>query len=269
MIRARTLGRGCRNMANEDRRLRKLTGKVALITGSARGIGKAIAERYGSLGASVVVNYSTSQRSALETVSNIERMGSPAIAVQADVANVADLERLFAHSLQQFGRLDIVVANAGIELIDQPVVDFTESDFDRLFSVNTKGALFTLQKGAQYVSDNGRIIYIGSSTTAFALPGCGLYGASKMAPRYLVEVLAKEIGHRGVAVNSIIPTAIDGAGVFTDGANAHIHDWVKSFRPMKRMGTVEDVANAAEYLASDLAAFVSGQHLMLSGGAHT
>jgi 3-oxoacyl-[acyl-carrier protein] reductase len=104
--------------------------------------------------------------------------------------------------LDAFGRLDVVVANAVIELVGQSVLDFTEADFDRLFAINTKGAFFTLQKAAKYVADRGRIIYIGSSNTAFPLPGRALYGGSKLAPQFLVEVLAKEIGSRGVAVNS-------------------------------------------------------------------
>jgi 3-oxoacyl-[acyl-carrier protein] reductase len=131
----------------------------------------------------------------------------------------------------------------------------------------TGGAFFTLQRAAQHIVDNGRIIYIGSSNTAFAVPGNGLYGASKTAPQFLVEMLAKELGPRGVAVNTILPTAIEGAGVFTDGVADEVRDFVKSFRPMQRMGTLDDVANAAEYLASDLSAFVSGQHLLISGGA--
>ena len=246
-----------------------LSQKVALVTGSSRGIGRAIAERFAALGARIVVNHATDAEQAEAVVQGIRDSGADAIAVQADVSKVPDLDRLFEAALCQFGQLDIVVANAGIEIIDQPIADFTEADYDRLLAVNTKGALFTLQRAGRHICDNGRIIYIGSSTTAFALPGCGLYGASKMAARYLVEVLAKEIGHRGVTVNSIIPTAIDGAGVFTDGANSHVHEWVKSFRPIRRMGMPEDVANAAEYLARPLSGFVSGQHLMLSGGAHT
>ncbi len=245
-----------------------LTNKTALVTGSARGLGRAIAKRYGSLGASVIVNYSSDEENARQTVAAIEKSGATAIAVQADMSKVADIDRLFDTALARLSKLDIVVANAGVEVIDQPVSDFTEADFDRLFGINTKGTLFTLQRAGKHVQDNGRIIYIGSSTTAFPLEGYGLYGSSKMAPRYLVEVLAKEIGHRGVAVNSILPTTIDGAGVFSGGASAQVKEWVESFRPMKRMGTVEDVANAAEYFASDLSAFVSGQHLLLSGGAH-
>jgi len=244
-----------------------LKNKTALITGSARGIGKAIAERYGALGANVVVNYARDEARAKETVEAIKHLGGTAIAVQADVSKVADIERLFAASLEKFGRLDIVVANAGVELVDCPLVDVSEADFDRLFGINTKGAFFTLQNAARHIADNGRIIYVGSSNTAYALPGYALYGGSKIAPQFVVQVLAKELGARGIAVNSILPTAISGAGIFTEKVQPEFMEFIKSFRPMPRMGTVDDVANAAEYLASELSAFVSGQHLLVSGGA--
>ncbi len=242
-----------------------LNNKVALITGAGRGIGKAIAERYGALGASVVVNYASSAEAAQETANVIERSGGEAIAVQADVSKVADLERLFQTSLERYGRLDIVVANAGLEMSGKPVLEFTEEEYERLFNTNTKGAFFTIQKAAKYVADNGRIIFVGSSTTAFPIPGHGLYGSSKMAPRFLIEVLAKEIGYRGVTVNSILPTATQGAGRHAD-PKPEIGQFIKNFMPMNRIGTLEDSANAAEFLASDLASFVSGQHLLLSGG---
>lgn len=244
-----------------------LAGKVALVTGSARGIGRAIAERYGSLGANVIVNYSRDEASANEVVHSIQRSGARAVAIGADIAKVSDIEHLFAASLKEFGHLDIVVANAGIELIDRQVADFSEADFDRVFGINAKGTFFTLQQAAKHVADNGRIIYVGSSSTAYPLPGYGLYGGSKIAGQFLVEVLAKEVAYRGVAVNSILPTVIEGAGVFTNGVAGEVRDFVRSFRPMQRMGKVEDVANAAEYLASDLSGFVSGQHLLVSGGA--
>jgi 3-oxoacyl-[acyl-carrier protein] reductase len=118
-----------------------LKNKVALVTGSARGIGKAIAIRYGSLGASVVVNYSTDGKRAQETVEEIKRADTISIAVQADILKVADIDRLFAAALDKFGRLDIVVANAGVELVGQSVPVFTEVDFDRLFGINNKGCL--------------------------------------------------------------------------------------------------------------------------------
>ncbi len=243
-----------------------LTGKVALITGSARGLGRAIAERYAALGAHIVVNYAGSEHAAGELVTRIEGQGRKAIAVRADVSKVAEINRLFDVAMQMFGRLDIVVANAGIELVGRAATGFDEADFDRLFSVNTKGAIFTMQRAARDIADDGRIILVGSSTTAFPMPGHALYGSSKIAPRFFVEVLAKEVGQRGVTVNSILPSATEGAGVSTDGPRPEVQRLIDA-NPMRRMGTLKDTADAAEYLASDLADYVSGQHLLLSGGA--
>jgi 3-oxoacyl-[acyl-carrier protein] reductase len=245
-----------------------LTGKTAVVTGSARGIGKAIALRYASLGANVVINYISDTTVADATVAEIEKLGVDAIAVQADLSVPADLERLFTKSLARFGAIDIVVANAGIERIGIPFLDITEAQFDQLYAINTKGTFFTLQAGARHIADSGRIIYIGSSTTTLPVVGEGLYGSSKTAPLYAVQVLAQEIAHRGVTVNTILPTAIEGAGVFTtyDPDHPVRHFIAGQSRIGKRMGTVNDVADAAEYLASDLAAWVSGQSLLVSGG---
>lgn len=243
-----------------------LTGKVALITGSARGLGRAIAERYAALGAHIVVNYAEREQAAGELVAHVEGQGRKAIAVRADVSKVAEIDRLFDAAMQRFGGLDIVVANAGIELVGRAATGFDEADFDRLFSVNTKGAIFTMQRAARDIADDGRIILVGSSTTAFPMAGHALYGSSKMAPRFFVEVLAKEIGQRGVTVNSILPSATEGAGVSTDGPRPEVQRLIDA-NPMRRMGMLKDTADAAEYLASDLAGYVSGQHLLLSGGA--
>jgi 3-oxoacyl-[acyl-carrier protein] reductase len=244
-----------------------LNDKTALVTGSARGIGRAIAERYAALGANVVINYSTGEAQARETVAAIEQVGGTVLAVQANVARAADVDRLFESTLERFGSVHIVVANAGVELIAQPLLDISEADFDRLYSINAEGAFLTLQRAARHVADNGRIIYVGSSSTGFPQPGMAAYSSSKVAGQFLVEVLAKEIGARGVTVNSILPTATDGAGVFTGGVPEDVVQFIQSIRPIKRMGTVDDVADAAEYLAGNLAGFVSGQHLLISGGA--
>jgi 3-oxoacyl-[acyl-carrier protein] reductase len=248
--------------------MKTLNNKVALITGSARGLGKAIAERYASLGANIVINYSKDKVSADEVVSNITAMGVKVIAIQADISKVADLERLFAEAKAYFGKIDIVVANAGIELVEVSVTDFTEEQFDKVFSINTKGTYFTMQQAAIHVEDNGRIIYIASSTTSYPVPGMAVYGGSKSTPRYLVDILSKEIGHRGVTVNSIIPFAIDNAGIFVDpNAYPELRKQLINSCPMGRMGDVDDVANLADFFASDLASFVSGQHLLVNGGA--
>lgn len=248
--------------------MNSLKNKVALITGSARGLGKAIAERYAALGADVVLNYSRDKASAEEAESNIKAMGARVISVQADVSKVEDIKRLFAEAKKAFGKIDIVVANAGIEMVETPVTDFTEEQFDRLFSINTKGAYFTMQQAARNVQDKGRIIYIASSTTAFPVPGMAVYGGSKTTPRYMVDVLSKEIGHRGVTVNSIIPFAVDHSGIFAEaGSYPGLRKSLIDSCPMKRLAEVEDVANIAEFFASDLSSFVNGQHLLVNGGA--
>ena len=245
-----------------------LKNKVALITGSARGIGKRIALRYASKGADIVVNYSRDKESGEATVREIEALGVRVLGVQANVADVGQLEGMFKQAVAAFGKIDIVVANAGVEVINQPVVEVTEEAYDRLYNINVKGAFFTMQQAAKTVSNSGRIIYVGSTTVDLPLPGIGLYGSSKSAPRYLVRVLALELGARGITVNGVIPTAIDGAGVFTNaGDQAAMREFVKKNVPMGRMGTAEDVADVAEFFAGDLASFVSGQNLCITGGA--
>lgn len=245
-----------------------LQNKVALITGSARGLGKAIAERYAALGADIVINYSKDKTSADEAVSNIKAMGVRVISIQADVRKVSDIERLFEEAKAVFGKIDIVVANAGIELVETPVTTFTEEQFDRVFSINTKGTYFTMQQAAKQVENGGRIIYIASSTTSFPVTGMAVYGGSKTTPRYLVDVLSKEIGHRGVTVNSIIPFAVDHSGVFSEPDSfPRLRQQLLDSCPMGRLAEVEDVANIAEFFASDLSSFVNGQHLLVNGGA--
>lgn len=249
--------------------MNSLKNKVALITGSARGLGKAIAERFAAMGADIVLYYSKDKTSADEVINNIKAMGVKVLAVQADISKVADLKMLFAEAKKAFGKIDIVVANAGIEMVEVPVVDFTEEQFDRLFSINTKGSYFTMQQAARHVENNGRIIYVASSTTSFPVPGMAVYGGSKTTPRYLVNILSQEIGHKGVTVNSIIPFAVDHSGIFAKADSyPELRKRLLDSCPMGRLAEVEDVANAAEFLASDLASFISGQHLLVNGGAN-
>lgn len=244
-----------------------LRNKVALVTGASRGIGRGIAERLGSLGATVVVNYAREQSKAEAVVQAIAAAGGRAVAVQADMSRVADIHRLFETTVEKFGRLDIVVANAGIAKNAPSILDFTEADFDLLYGVNTKGAFFTLQQAAKHVADNGRIVYIGSSTTEFPMQQHSLYGSSKMAGRFVVEALAKELGPRGITVNTVLPTATEGAGLHTDGLRPAVKAAFEANNPMRRGGTTKDAADLVEFFVSDLAGYVSGQHLLSSGGA--
>ncbi|WP_042431233.1 SDR family oxidoreductase [Streptacidiphilus anmyonensis] len=246
-----------------------LTGKTAVITGSARGIGRAIALRYAGLGADIVVNYASSKTAAEDTAAEIEKLGRQALTVQADMNKVADIQRLFDESAAHFGKIDIAIANAGVEEIGIDFLDITEEQFDRLFTLNTKGAFFTLQAAARTIAENGRIIYLGSTVVVAPVPREALYGSSKTAARYAASILAQELADRGVTVNSILPTGVEGAGVFTNIDDDH---WVKQAAAGpghigRRMARVDDVADAAEYLASDLASWLSGQSLLITGGA--
>jgi 3-oxoacyl-[acyl-carrier protein] reductase len=244
-----------------------LSGKTALITGSARGIGRAIALRYAALGADIAINYASNEEAAERTRAGAETLGVRAVAIRADVAVVEEVRNYFAAAAEALGQPDIVVVNAGLEHTGLPVADFTEAQFDQMFSVNTKGAFFTMQEAARHVGDGGRIIYVSSSTTSYPMPGYSVHGGSKVAPEYLVRVLAHEIGDRGVTVNAILPTATEGAGLHTDaGPDAPIRSFLRDFNPVGRMGTADDVANVAEFLAGPLSSFVSGQMLTVAGG---
>lgn len=248
--------------------MKPLKNKVALITGASKGIGKVIALRYAQLGADVVINYANDSNAADEVVKEIENYKVRAISVKADVSKPSEITRLFELAMAEFGKIDIVVANAGLELVGIPATAFSELQFDKLFNTNTKGAFFTMQAAANFVTDNGRIIYIGSSTTGLPNPGYALHGGSKMAALYLVQVLAKELGRKGITVNAILPTATEGAGIHSIvDEQAPIRAIIPTFYPMGRMGTPEDVANVAEFFAGELSGFVSGQQLLVSGGA--
>ncbi|MBW8244890.1 SDR family oxidoreductase [Muricauda oceani] len=245
-----------------------LRNKMALITGSSRGLCKAIAERYAALGADIVIHYSKNEIAAEAMVSNIKAMGANVIALQADISKESEVERLFSESKRAFGKIDIVVANAGLEMEESPDSEFSEEQFDHLFSISTTGAYFTMQQAALHVEDLGRIIYVATGPTAFPVSGMSGWTGRKMTPGYLMDVLVPEMGKRGVTVNSIVPFAVDGVGVFAD-ANKHpeLRQSLMESCPMGRLGEVEDVANVAEFFAGNLSSFVSGQHLMVNGGA--
>jgi len=245
-----------------------LQGKVAIVTGSSKGLGRAIALRLAERGANVVINYSRDKAPAGVGVAAAIAEGVKAISVQADVSNVVEIEALFQAGLRAFGKIDIVVANAGIEKVNIQVVDVTEEDFDLLFRVNTKGPYFVMQAAARHIADGGRIINIASSSTSRPQPGLGLYGTSKSAPKYLVRVLAQEIGHRKVTVNSLVPGPIDGAGIFTGvGDDDPYKKSLLETIPIGRLAKAQDVADIAEFLASDQSFFITGEEILMNGGS--
>jgi 3-oxoacyl-[acyl-carrier protein] reductase len=245
-----------------------IKGKTALVTGSSKGLGRAILLRLAAQGANVVVNYSRDEAAANEVQAAAEALGVRAITVAADVSQLDGIERLYDATLEAFGQVDIVVANAGMEKVNIPVTDVTEEDFDLLFRVNTKGPYFVLREAARRIADNGRIITISSNTTTVPQVGVGLYGTSKVATGYLARVLALELGPRGITVNTIVPGPIDGAGIFTDPANDEYKQSLIAMVPIGRLGTTEDVAGIAAFLAGDDAGLITGQQLVADGGMH-
>jgi 3-oxoacyl-[acyl-carrier protein] reductase len=248
--------------------MKTLQNKVALVTGGSKGIGKAIALKLASQGADIVVNYSRDSEAANQTVKEIEALGVKGLAFKADSASKKETELLFSEAIKKFGKIDIIIANAGVELINIPITDYTEEQFDKVFDINAKGTFFTLQQAAINIAENGRIILISSSTTVYVNPGFAVYGGSKTAPKFFVEVLAKELGHKGITVNSVIPGATDEAGIFAEmPADSPYKKEIIDATPLGRMGLPKDIANVVSLVVSNEASFITGHHFMVNGGA--
>jgi 3-oxoacyl-[acyl-carrier protein] reductase len=245
-----------------------LLGKTALITGGSRGIGAAIAVRFAGDGADIVVGYTRDADAAQTVVAAVQAIGRRAAARQADISNPASVRGLFAHAHEAFGTIDIVVAYAGVELIDVAFTDYTETQYDQVFDVNVEGTFLTLQEAARIVPDGGRIVVVSSNTARLSLSGFAVYGAIKLATHYFVQVLANALGPRRVTVNAVIPGATRAAGVFpASGADGPPIQELIARAPLGRLGTPEDTAGVVAFLAGDDAGFISGQRLTVDGGA--
>jgi len=242
----------------------RLDGKVALITGASRGIGRAIAQRLGREGAAVVVNYSGNLEAARETVAAVEAAGGRAVPVQADVARVAEVERLFDETIRHLGRLDILVNNAGV-MFNKPLAEVTEEEFDRIFAVNVKGTFFTCQQAARRMAEGGRMINLSSSTTALMLPTYAAYVATKGAVEQLSHVLAKELGPRGITVNVVSPGPTD-TELFGQGKTEQDKQQFAQMAALGRLGRPEDIADVVALLVSDEARWITGQNIRANGG---
>ncbi|MDF5728372.1 MAG: glucose 1-dehydrogenase [Rhizonema sp. PD38] len=241
-----------------------LTGKVAIITGASRGIGRAIAQRLAQDGAAVAINYGQSAEAANELVRDIESKGGKALSVQADISQVADIRHLFQETINKLGQLDILVNNAGIAR-GGAIVEVTEEDFDSMFAVNVRGVLFALQEAARHMKNNGRIITISSSTSVYPSPGIAVYAASKAAPKLFTEILAQEIGERGITVNSVLPGPTS-PGMF-DNLPQERREEAAASSPIGRIGQAQDIADVVAFLASEEARWITGQHIVVNGGA--
>ncbi len=242
----------------------RLDGKVALVTGASRGIGRAIAVRLGQDRAAVVVNYSGNHEAARETVAAVEAASGRAVAVQGDVGKLGDIQRLFDAVFEHFGKLDIHVNNAGI-MFNKPVADVTEEEYDRIFAVNVKGTFFSCQQAAKRMADGGRIINFSSSTTAMMLPTYGTYVATKGAVEQLSHILAKDLGSRGITVNVVSPGATD-TELFGQGKTEQDRQRFAQLAALGRLGKPEDIASVVALLVSDDANWITGQNIRANGG---
>jgi 3-oxoacyl-[acyl-carrier protein] reductase len=243
-------------MTNEPR----LVDKVALVFGGSRGIGAAIVKQLASDGASVALTYAKSPDKAAETARAAEASGVSAIMIKADSADAEAVTDAVAQTVARFGRLDILVVNAGI-LIRGTVDTFALEDFDLMLATNIRGVFVAIQASAPHLADGGRIITIGSNTAVrTAFPGASVYSMTKGAIASLVRGVAIDLAPRGITVNNIQP------GPTATDMTADYGEMVKPLVPLGRMGEPEEIAGLVAYLASARAGFITGSSLTIDGG---
>jgi len=241
-----------------------LNNKVAIVTGASRGIGEKIARIFSTEGANVVVNYAFNRLMAERIADELRSNGHDAVAVGADVSKPQGIKTLFDAAIDRFGRVDILVNNAG-GILYKSIHQTTDEEFDRVFDINVKGVFYALREAAARLSDGGRIINLSSSVTRLMLPTYGTYSASKAAVEQLTRVFAKEIGYRGITVNSVSPGPTN-TELFMEGKSDETVRHLASMAALKRIGEPDDIARAVLLLASDDAAWITGQNLGVNGG---
>ena len=245
---------------------KKLRGKVAIVTGASKGIGASIARHLAQEGAAVVVNYATSRAGADRVVADIAGAGGKAVAVQADVAKKAEIQRLFAEAKKAFGTIDILVNNAGIyEFL--PLEDVTEDHFHKQFNLNVLGLILASQEAVKHFSprDGGSIVNISSVASTYTPPNSAVYAATKAAVDAVTRTLAKELGPRGIRVNAVNPGMVETEGA-VEFTNSEFRTQIESQTPLGRIGQPGDIAPAVVFLASPDSGWISGETLVIAGG---
>lgn len=246
---------------------RKLSGKVAVVTGASKGIGAAVARRLADEGASLVVNYASSKSGADKVVAEIAQAGGKAVAIQADVAKKADIDRLFAETKRAFGRLDILVNNAGIYEF-APLDGITEEHFHKQFNLNVLGLILASQAAAKlFDAAGGSIVNISSIVSTLAFPNAAIYSGTKGAVDSITRALASELGPRKIRVNAIRPGMVETEGTHAAGIEeSDMKKQVRAQTPLGRLGQPDDIAGAAVFFASDDSSWISGETLVIAGG---
>lgn len=242
------------------------TPQVALITGASRGIGAAIAKRLAGDGYSIVVNYASSATEADAVVAQIAGAGGKALAVKANVADAAAVAAMFDIAEQSFGKVDVLINNAGVMPPNVPTLANTDDKtFDHIMSINVKGTFNTLRQAATRMERGGRIVNFSTSVIGLALPGYSVYGASKAAIETMSNIFAKELRGRQIRVNVVAPGPTATA-LFLDGKTPETIAKMSKLAPLERLGTPEDIAKAVAFLVSEESAWINGQTLRANGG---
>lgn len=242
-----------------------LRDKVAIITGSSRGIGAEIARTLASAGVKVIVNYVVNRKAAEAVCADIAKAGGESLAVRADVSHPAEARILFDAAIGRFNRVDILVNNAGV-LLSRKIADISDEEFDRVLSVNTKGVFYALREAATRLSDGGRVISLSSTVTRLMLPNYGAYAASKGAVEQLTRIFAREAGERGITANIVSPGPVN-TEMFTAGKTEETIKRMADMSFQGRIGEPEDIARVVLFLVSDEAGWITGQNISVSGGA--
>jgi 3-oxoacyl-[acyl-carrier protein] reductase len=249
--------------------MKKLEGKVAVVTGASKGIGAGIAKQLAAEGASVVVNYSSSKKGADIVVAEITEKGGKAIAVGANVAKKSDIEKLFAETTKAYGKVDILVNNAGIYEF-QPLESITEEHFNKHFGLNVLGLLLTTQEAVKHFGDRGgSIINLSSVVGRNGAPGATVYSATKGAVNTITQSLSKELGPKKIRVNGVAPGLVVTEGTAVLGVSDSENEFNKAFvaqTPVGRVGQPQDIATVVAFLASDDSSWVSGETWYVAGG---
>ena len=246
--------------------MKKLNGKVAVVTGASKGIGAAIAKSLAAAGASVVVNYASSKSGADAVVAAITSAGGKAVAVGGDVAKKAEAQGIIAAAIKAFGRLDVLVNNSGVYAFGA-LEDITEESFHQQFNVNVLGLLWVTQAAVKHLGEGASIINIGSVVSRVTPPGSAVYTGTKGAVGAITGVLARELGPKQIRVNAVNPGMIETEGTHTAGfIGSDFHKDVVSKTPLGRIGQPDDVAAVVTFLASDDSRWLTGEELLASGG---
>ncbi len=246
--------------------MKKLQGKVAVVTGASKGIGVAIAKSLAAEGASVVVNYASSKVGADKVVADIKAAGGVAVAVGGDVSKAAEAQGIIDAAIKNYGRLDVLVNNSGVYEF-APIEAVTEEQFHRIFNINVLGAILTTQAAVKHLGEGASIINIGSGVSRITPPNSTVYTGTKGALDAITGVLARELGPRKIRVNTINPGMVETEGTHTAGfIGSDLEKELISQAPLGRIGQVDDIAPIAVFLASDDSGWLTGEQVLATGG---